>query len=52
MGIQNIHSHTEDREFITNQDLVTAAHGLLGGIDLDPASSEFANTHVCALEAL
>ena len=50
MGIQNIHSNTEDREFITNQDIVTAAHGLLGGIDLDPASSEFANTHVCAGE--
>lgn len=36
----------EDAELITNKDLVTAAHALMGGIDLDVASSTLANTYV------
>ena len=36
----------EDREYITNYDLTSAAHELLGGIQLDVASSKFANGHV------
>ena len=46
MGLQNIHSHVEDRELITNYDLVASAHGLLGGIELDVASSKVANEYV------
>ena len=46
MGLQHISSHVEGREYVTCQDLVTAAHELLGGIDLDVASSDFANTYV------
>lgn len=38
----------EDYEWITSKDLIDAAHLLMGGIDLDPASSDFANTHVNA----
>jgi hypothetical protein len=36
----------EAYEWITNRDLVDSAHLLMGGIDLDPASSEMANTYV------
>lgn len=50
MGLQNIKLHAEDRELITNYDLVAAAHGLLGGIDLDVASSKVANEYVEAKE--
>jgi len=50
MPIQNIRSHVEDRELITNYDLVASAHGLLGGIDLDVASSKTANQYVEAKE--
>jgi hypothetical protein len=50
MPIQNIRSHVEDRELITNYDLVASAHGLLGGIDLDVASSKTANKYVEAKE--
>lgn len=50
MPIQNIRSHVEDRELITNYDLVAAAHGLMGGIDLDVASSKVANGYVEAKE--
>jgi hypothetical protein len=50
MAIQNISKHTEDRELITNYDLVAAAHALLDGIDLDVASSPLANTYVEAKE--
>ena len=46
MAIQKISSHVEGREYVTCQDLVAAAHSLLGGIDLDVASSDFANTYV------
>ncbi len=50
MPIPSIHSHVEDRELITNYDLVSAAHAVLGGIDLDVASSKVANQHVEAKE--
>lgn len=50
MPIQNIKSHAEDRELITNDDLVAAAHALLEGIDLDVASSKVANQYVEAKE--
>jgi hypothetical protein len=50
MPIQNIKSHAEDRELITNQDLVASAHALLEGIDLDVASSKVANQYVEAKE--
>ena len=43
-------SRKEDLELITNADLCAAAHGLLGGIQLDPASSDIANEHVEAEE--
>lgn len=38
----------EDSELITSQDLVTSAHALLEGIDLDVASSTLANQYVDA----
>ena len=50
MPIQNIRSHVEDRELITNYDLVASAHALLEGIDLDVASSHVANSYVEAKE--
>lgn len=50
MPIPSIHSHVEDRELITNYDLVSAAHAVLGGIDLDVASSKVANQYVEAKE--
>lgn len=50
MPIQNVRSHVEDRELITNYDLVAAAHALMGGIDLDVASSRVANSYVEAKE--
>lgn len=50
MPIQDIRSHAEDRELITNYDLAAAAHALLEGIDLDVASSKVANQHVEAKE--
>lgn len=50
MGIQSISSHVEGREYITCHDLVTAAHALMGGIDLDVASSDFANQYIEATE--
>lgn len=40
----------EDWEYITSRDLLIAAHELLGNIDLDPASSDLANTYVNATE--
>jgi len=50
MPIQDIRSHAEDRELITNYDLAAAAHALLEGIDLDVASSKVANQYVEAKE--
>ena len=38
----------EGYEWISNRDLIDSAHMLMGNIDLDPASSEFANTYVGA----
>jgi hypothetical protein len=38
----------EDYEWISNRDLVGAAHLLMNGIDLDPASSKKANEYVQA----
>jgi len=46
MGLQNVLSHSEDRELISNYDLVSSAHALLGSIDLDVASSTVANSYV------
>ena len=40
MAIQDIRKRVEDIELITNYDLVTAAHTLMDGIDLDVASSK------------
>jgi hypothetical protein len=50
MPIQDIRSHAEDRELITNYDLAASAHALLEGIDLDVASSKVANKYVEAKE--
>lgn len=36
----------EEYEWISNADLVNAAHSIMGGIDLDPASSDIANEYV------
>jgi hypothetical protein len=38
----------EDYEWITSRDLIDSAHLLMGGIDLDPASSVKANEYVNA----
>ena len=38
----------EDAELITSRDLVNAANAVMGGIDLDVASSAVANEYVCA----
>ena len=46
MAIHDIKKHNEDLELITNYDLVSAAHALLEGIDLDVASSRVANEYV------
>ena len=46
MGLQDIHKRSEDLELITNYDLVSSAHALLDGIDLDVASSKTANQFV------
>jgi hypothetical protein len=49
MSIPNIKKGlNEDREYITNYDLTAAAHELLGGIELDVASSKVANEYVQA----
>lgn len=48
MAITKSGMRREDLELITNSDLVSAAHGLMGNIDLDPASSKFANEYVNA----
>jgi hypothetical protein len=50
MGIQSIGTHAENQELITNYDLVSSAHAILDGIDLDVASSRVANTYVEARE--
>lgn len=45
-GVRHVHAKREDTELITNNDLVHAVHELMGGIDLDVASSKVANTYV------
>jgi hypothetical protein len=49
MAIPNVRKGlNEDREYITNYDLTSAAHQLLGGIELDVASSKVANEYIQA----
>jgi len=48
MGVHDRFLHKEDLELITSYDLVSSAHGLMGGIDLDVASSRVANEYVKA----
>jgi hypothetical protein len=50
MSVRRVLSKREGAELITNADLVTSAHALLGGIDLDVASSDLANEYVGAKE--
>ncbi len=50
MAIPSIKAHREDLELITNYDLISSAHALMDGIDLDVASSDVANTYVEATE--
>jgi len=49
-GVRGVHARNEGAELITNDDLVLAANELLGGIDLDVASSKVANEYVQATE--
>ena len=39
---------SEDKEWVSSYDLIEAAHQLMGGIELDVASSKFANEYVGA----
>lgn len=49
MAIHDIRKgQSEDRELITNYDLAASANELLGGIELDVASSKIANEYVGA----
>lgn len=49
MGLASVYKGlNEDREWISNYDLIASAHELMGGIELDPASSKVANEHVNA----
>jgi len=48
MKARGFRNKTEDMELISSNDLVATAHMMLDGIDLDPASSAFANEHVQA----
>lgn len=48
MAIPKSGFRREDLELITNKDLSMSAHALMGGIDLDVASSSVANEHVDA----
>lgn len=48
MAIHDIRRRNEDQELITNYDLISSAHALLNGIDLDVASSKVANGYVQA----
>lgn len=48
MSIPGLRQRAEDFELITNYDLIAAANALMGNIDLDPASSKFANDYVQA----
>jgi hypothetical protein len=46
MSLKGSRNKREDIEWISNKDLVACAHELMGGIDLDPASSKIANEYV------
>lgn len=49
MSLLSVHKGlNEDREYITNYDLISSAYELLETIDLDPASSKVANEYVNA----
>jgi len=48
MSLKGARVKREDVEWISNADLVACAHELMGGIDLDPASSNLANEYVQA----
>lgn len=48
MSLKNPLAKREDIEWITSYDLIASAHELLGGIELDPASSKTANSYVQA----
>lgn len=50
MSLRRGNKRVEDFEWITNRDLVDSAQYVLGGIDLDPASSNTANEYVGAKE--
>jgi hypothetical protein len=48
MTLFRVDARREDAEMITSQDLATSANALMGGIDLDVASSTVANQYVGA----
>jgi hypothetical protein len=48
MKARGFRNKTEDMELVSSNDLVATAHLMLDGIDLDPASSAFANEQVQA----
>jgi len=48
MPIHDIRKRKEDQELITNYDLISSAHALLNGIELDVASSKVANGYIQA----
>lgn len=50
MSVVRGNQRSEEFEHITNRDLVDSARMLMGSIDLDPASSKFANEYVGATE--
>ena len=50
MSLQSAKHFREDQELVTPTDLIACAHALMGGIDLDVASSKRANKHVEAPE--
>lgn len=50
MKARGFRNRKEDLELITNKDLIAAVHSLMGGIDLDPASSKVANSYIEAQE--
>ena len=49
MALPSIHKGlNEDREYITNYELISSAYALMETIDLDPASSKVANEYINA----
>ena len=47
-GVRGVKARSEDSELITNSDLIVAANEVMGGIELDVASSKVANEYVKA----